>query len=393
MDMFGTPPADLDLSLPIEPMKLDVIGEQRKELQAFISELLETHPTKLKKKEKDKLRDTYRQLLLNVIYNSIRRVYTGVPRGKHAYAPDSYWRSLGLTYSFTVAALDRLVTDGYLEQQHGFLDRKSGIGKLTRIYAKDKLADEINAYAIAEHVHLSHEAEALVFRDFKEGDPLLDRDHPDLQRLRVINDFLNGYNWLQKGPIRLIYNSDPLQGGRVYTRFQNLKRRLRAEMRISGRPVVELDYKANHLAMLIALAGEELPSDPYLDISVKTGQSRDKVKKFITVSISASSEEKAFAACRQYGINRDLFVTLRNATSELFPGVPLFVGIGKSMQSLEGQVALDIMAEGANAGIPVLPVHDSFITTVENELWLREQMSSKWRYHLDTTEEPKIEKK
>lgn len=391
--MFGTPPADLDLSLPIEPMKLDVIGEQRKELQAFISELLETHPTKLKKKEKDKLRDTYRQLLLNVIYNSIRRVYTGVPRGKHAYAPDSYWRSLGLTYSFTVAALDRLVTDGYLEQQHGFLDRKSGIGKLTRIYAKDKLADEINAYAIAEHVHLSHEAEALVFRDFKEGDPLLDRDHPDLQRLRVINDFLNGYNWLQKGPIRLIYNSDPLQGGRVYTRFQNLKRRLRAEMRISGRPVVELDYKANHLAMLIALAGEELPSDPYLDISVKTGQSRDKVKKFITVSISASSEEKAFAACRQYGINRDLFVTLRNATSELFPGVPLFVGIGKSMQSLEGQVALDIMAEGANAGIPVLPVHDSFITTVENELWLREQMSSKWRYHLDTTEEPKIEKK
>ena len=63
------------------------------------------------------------------------------------------------------------------------------------------------------------------------------------------------------------------------------------------------------------------------------------------------------------------------------------------MQSLEGQIALDIMYRGAKAGIVVLPVHDSFITTEEHEEWLFKEMEHQWRKHLEVAEGTRIEKK
>lgn len=391
--MFGTPPEDLDLSFPLEPMKLDSVGEQKELLKDLLSELVDTHPTKLKKEEKSRLRDAYRQILLNVIYNSVRRVYTGLPRRKASYDRGTYWRSLGLTYSFAVGALNRLHRDEFIHQKPGFQDPMTGVSRLTRIFAKDKIAERLDVVSIAEHIELASSSETLVFRDFNQHPPELSDLHPDVERLRVVNEFLAGFGWQQKGPIRLIYNKDPIRGGRLYTRFQNLPKKYRAQLVISKQPTVELDYKANHLAMLIAMSGTAIPLDPYMDIAREADQDREKVKKFVTVALGADDEEKAFGGCKRHRINRELFSKLKDATSKLFPSIPLFTGIGLSLQSLEGQIALDIMVEGAKAGIPVLPVHDSFITTVENEEWLRNQMLHYWKLHVDTTSEPRIDKK
>ena len=60
----------------------------------------------------------------------------------------------------------------------------------------------------------------------------------------------------------------------------------------------------------------------------------------------------------------------------------MFRGFGVVLQSLEGQIALGIMHEGVKAGVVVLPVHDSLITTVENKEWLREQMTVQWANHV-----------
>lgn len=74
--------------------------------------------------------------------------------------------------------------------------------------------------------------------------------------------------------------------------------------------------------------------------------------------------------------------------------VYLFKGMGTVLQSLEGQIALDIMYEGSAAGIPVLPVHDSFLTIDAHEDWLREQMEYQWSRHTnDHGVKPRIEKK
>ena len=39
-------------------------------------------------------------------------------------------------------------------------------------------------------------------------------------------------------------------------------------------------------------------------------------------------------------------------------------------------------SDGASEGIVVLPVHDSFITTIENKDWLVQQMLQKWADHV-----------
>jgi hypothetical protein len=68
---FDSPPEDLDYSVALEPMRLEVIGEQRAALSELLNELVATHPAKVKVKERDHLRSTYRLILLNVIHNSI----------------------------------------------------------------------------------------------------------------------------------------------------------------------------------------------------------------------------------------------------------------------------------------------------------------------------------
>ena len=63
------------------------------------------------------------------------------------------------------------------------------------------------------------------------------------------------------------------------------------------------------------------------------------------------------------------------------------------LQSLEGQIALDIMYQGAMDHIVVLPVHDSFVTTREHKQWLWQQMLKQWAHHVREGAVPMIEEK
>jgi tmRNA-binding protein len=63
------------------------------------------------------------------------------------------------------------------------------------------------------------------------------------------------------------------------------------------------------------------------------------------------------------------------------------------LQSLEGQIALDIMEAGATEEIVVLPVHDSYITTVDNEEWLWNQMIKTWSNQVISEDKTRVEKK
>jgi hypothetical protein len=395
MNFFPSPPEDLDYSIPVEPMRLGDIGGQADALKAFLSELVDSHQTKLTSDHRHKLRDSYRLILLNVIYNSIRKTYTGIPRAKPSFSKETYWRKCGLSHRFTVDALDRLRSDGYIIQHKGFYNHLGGFGRLTRIYGTEKLSERIDAPLIGDHIQLQQDAELIVLKGFEYTSDALPEDHQDLVRLNAINDFLKAFKWPQYGPVRLIYTGGPVRGGRVYTRFQNLPKGIRAELTLNGQPTVELDYKANHLMMLLALHGVSLPTDPYIAIAEKTGCSREKVKDFMTKSLGADGEATAFNALKRSGFNLILFNAIKDGTLTVYPTLSsaLFTGIGVNLQSLEGQIALDIMYEGVKVGVPVLPVHDSFITSEDHEDWLREQMYVQWMKHVKQGVKTRIEKK
>ena len=395
MSSFGQPPEDLDYSLPLEPLQLNVIGEQQSALKNLLTELIDTHPTKLTKDQRHDLRDVYRQILLNVVYNSIRRVYTALPRGTQSFQKGSYWSSCGLTFKFTSPALDRLVQDGLIVQMKGFYNGPGGFSRLTRIFGTDKLAQRVDAQKITEMVDFGWDEDAakVVLTDFPYKADTLSEDHPDVSRVTRINRFLKDHHWQQRGPIRVMYKKNPVYSGRVYTRFQNMPKEMRAQMRIDGKETVELDYKSNHLMMLIAMLEQPLTDDPYLAIASKSASSRDQIKAFITASLGADSEDKAFNSLKRKRFNRELFNKIKVATTSLYEGLPLFKGVGVMLQSLEGQIALDIMDAGASEGIVVLPVHDSFITTVDNGDWLLDQMTKNWAMNVMDGVKTKVEQK
>jgi hypothetical protein len=109
----------------------------------------------------------------------------------------------------------------------------------------------------------------------------------------------------------------------------------------------------------------------------------------------ADNEDTAFNALKRRRVNRERFNALREAALTAFPSLKgaLFKDMGAMLQSLEGQIALDIMFEGVKAGIPVLPVHDSFITTANHEDWLREQMYVQWMKHVKEGVMTRVDKK
>ncbi len=170
---------------------------------------------------------------------------------------------------------------------------------------------------------------------------------------------------------------------------------IRAELTINRKPTVELDFKANHLMMLLAGEIDPLPNDPYTDIALLASTTRDKVKDFFTASLGAGNEEKAFNSLKSKRVNRQQFNALKDATLASFPSIEraLFKDVGAMHQSLEGQIALDIMFECSKVGIPVLPVHDSFITISDHEDWLREQMYTQWMKHVKEGVKTRIDKK
>ncbi len=395
MNFFIQQPEDLDYSMPLEPMRLEVVGEQEVALKNLLSSLVESHPTKLTKDHKHKLRDCYRVILLNVIYNSIRGVYSAISLANRAYDKGTYWDSLGLTYRFSKDAIERLDAEGYITVFKGFYNHVGGFGRLTRIYGTEKLSETVNAPLIGDYLQTDVDAEIIELKGFPYGPETLPDDHQDLVRIRAINAFLEGFKWPQKAPMRLVFNGGPVRIGRVYSRFQNMPRRLREELTINGQSTVELDYKANHLMMLLAGEIDPLPNDPYTDIALLASTSRDKVKEFFTTSLGANNEETAFNALKSKRVNRQQFNALKDATLASFPSVEraLFKDVGAMLQSLEGQIALDIMYEGIKAGIPVLPVHDSFITTTKHEDWLREQMYVQWMNHVKEGIKTRIDKK
>jgi len=42
-------------------------------------------------------------------------------------------------------------------------------------------------------------------------------DHPEVEELTKINEFLMGHRWAFQGPVRLLYKHSAFQGGRLYT--------------------------------------------------------------------------------------------------------------------------------------------------------------------------------
>ena len=185
-------------------------------------------------------------------------------------------------------------------------------------------------------------------------------------------------------PLRRIFNGGWKKGGRWYgVLWQNLPKRVRAQLLIDGEAVVELDFRTCHPRLLCALAGVDLPfHDAGFDYYDLPGFDRTHVKRAFNVLINAASERAAVMALAQALRAADepaQFAYARYLVSAAMTSLPALAhswrpSIGLHLQYRDAEICARVQRVFRRKGIAVLSIHDSFIVAERHADVLRQVM-------------------
>ena len=374
-----------------------------------------------------KLRDAVRAIVLDlyVAHTSSPEYEIGVSLAKDSFSNKSRYHALFFTYDGFTSAYRGLRDLGYLAVvREGFNDPGTGVGRNTRIRATDELIRRLTTVAKLTTASISHgrqdyAAETIILRDgekkrrdyqdnsvvatmradvarINEG---LDRHWLDLyltdDQLRDMNvtmrrkwdhandpdsrDHEAGAVDFSAKCLRRIFNNDSWdQGGRFYGGWwQTVPRDYRRFITINGKHTIELDYSGMHPTLLYARAGVEPIGDAY-DVGMPSVP-REIIKAVFNKLLNAKSRTMPTSAFdeRAYGLTwRDLEEAVKarhQPIREFFN-----TGYGVRLQTIDANIANQVMLRFLDRGYPCLPVHDSFIVhhAMANEL--REVMASEF---------------
>lgn len=166
---------------------------------------------------------------------------------------------------------------------------------------------------------------------------------------------------------RVFNNGSFEQGGRLYGAWwQWLPSEYRQYITINGAPTTEIDYSNMQIAMLYAREGLALPDDAYTLPGIDR-QFRKLIKKTFLTLLNAR-EGQAIRAPRRDQLPPGMsFADLQTAIKEKHRPIERYIhsGVGIELQTIDAEIALDVILDFARMGHLVLPVHDSFIIAWE----------------------------
>ena len=212
--------------------------------------------------------------------------------------------------------------------------------------------------------------------------------HPDRKDLETINSFLKKQKWACRGPILLKYKNSPLNGGGLYTRYQELpdkNHRIRINTLINEEPIYELVFNANHLRLAMAvLHKQDIGETPYEDIMwIADIKDRALVRSFVTIAIWARNRDQAHSRWKLNSNDTGTFFKIENALKKRFPELKLYNDWSRQAQDIEGAILRDIMLAGIEKDVPVLPVNNAIAIQQRHESWAVESMLESWDKHVD----------
>lgn len=183
-----------------------------------------------------------------------------------------------------------------------------------------------------------------------------------------------------------VFNRESFElGGRFYGSYHlKLPKQIRKNcLLVNGSPTVEPDYSALHIRMLYHLEGIDYREDPYLAVC-KREEERELFKSLQLIAINAENEKSMIMGFRHKhykkgirpGLTDKNILSLLDRFKEGHPSIAHFLnsGIGRTLQNIDSRVTENIIMDLMNEGIPVLPVHDSYIVEEKHEDKLVEKM-------------------
>lgn len=369
----------------LSPLKLKSTASSHPEFIQLVDQFVEASKGTRKSNHVKTLRKHWELILLNLTHVVFHRRWLLVALDNRAFSSDANYRANGWSHGAMKTVVD------YLEE-HELITKKIGKaftsgGKRTRIFPTAKLAPQLYQFFLdAEqpikppYTIINEPSEPWLEVSNSGGARAADWEEDELKEL---NNFLKDHSWACKGPVKLIYKTDPFNGGRLYTAFQNLpdrKARVRINTLIDGEAIAEVDFNANHLRLQLAVMyGQDAGETPYEDIgAIANVSERSEVKMFTTIAMGASDRGAAMNACFKEAISQSKFESLEAAFAQLYPELELFIGWGINAQNLEGQILKKVMQEGMHQGIVCLPVHDAVAVQQRHQIWAMKTMMRLW---------------
>lgn len=384
-------------------------------------------------KMKERLRATLETIIANVLSYSAQQ-YIQIPLNSTKFSNSLKLKNADINYA-DFKPLIKFLEKDYLESHKGYHDATTKKGKETRIKASDKLIQtckEINLHSIA-----TKETNLLIKKDGSKQKKLIDFDAKEkktvslIENIKAINKVLSSsfidicisekeldlaliahekrkekenkgkakkdiekenkhkyklntveplgqqIDFSDKSVCRVFNNNSWEEGGRFYGGWwQKIPKELRPYVMIDGVSTVEVDYSSMQLAMLYHYQGLELPdSGDLYDIA---GFDRGIVKQAIIILINNDKDKLSLKNLPDGTTNKDLLDTIK----QKHPLIAEYFGksMGTKLQFKDSQVAEEVLLDLANVkgkykhSVVALPVHDSFIVTIDEKEVLEKAM-------------------
>jgi hypothetical protein len=359
------------------------------------------HPRKDARK---KIKIAYRLIMANLVACVFQRKELSVSGTAKSYLRKEYLGKRFLTKRAVNKVLTALETNNLIVKTKG-----NPLSKEVNKYLPTKQLEKLCLPLIYSVVESYDERRLIVVNPEKETETeryyantfniegeqtlILPETHPDIVKLRRINEALQKATFAFKSPITRVYsNNDVIQGGRLYCAFQRLpdrRARIRINTLLNGLPCVEVDLSCNHPAMLMALNGLQIPRDWYSYVASKANCSRNKVKFLVTRMIGA--EDRSIDLRPSTAKKNGIPITdipsicdreqIEYVIADEFPQLNKSLckgGIGVFLQNLEGEILLNAMDVLVNQGILSLPVHDSLCVQYIFEKEAKDAIEKSW---------------
>lgn len=400
------------------------------EVISKIRATLAIHLTRRRAKDRDKVNLALRLILSNLVYSVFGRTLLAIPNNHKTFLAGGLLKRLFLSKNATRDVLEALIKEGYIVKIKGSYVKKEvnrykptdklKILLIPLIYCVTEVYDAVN---FKQYVKINPESnKERTKRIQKErknlrqtttgrtsdlpvlttlfptsvhiiGASSLPDYHSDIVGIKKINDFLQSVSYALKAPVSLTYTKDAFHGGRLYVAIQNLpdrKVKVRINTLINGNPVCEIDLSASHLRIAAAFNKVQLPEDPYTEIAVRAGVTRDQVKFLLTRAFGARDRRINCWENNLLILSTAQRAKIEEFTQELYPDVfsALYKGMGSPYQSIEGAVLMKAMLSLIDLGIPSLPIHDAIMVQQEHLEEARTAFENAWMKVLNVDFKP-----
>lgn len=321
---------------------------------------------------------------------------------RYSRAKSSY-RGLKPGYDVMIKVVDWLVQDGYCDSLKGFYDRKTNIGRSSRLRYTEKLRpifrnfkDVVVGKTTNHLIRVKGGGEKELYAD----DPVIrsvfeqaiDGNPSCIAKIKKINAVRQQAKVIYNGQILpandvyRVFNNDCFgAGGRFYGEFiQNQPKSAREKLLIDGEPVSELDFSSLHPRLLYDARGLQMPNEPY----TISGYDRSTVKQAFQRVLNTPSAGLAKNAIRQMLRENGDFPTidpvqLFNDIFQKHKAVFIFgkrkTSMGLELQVVDSEIALEVMYHFASKEVLCIGIHDSFIVQKKCEGELNRVMKEKYQ--------------